>query len=390
MSDVTLGAATQQNLLSLQNINQQLSTTQNHLATGLKVSSAVDNAVLFFQAQSLTNRATDLSTRKQNIDQGVSSLTAATQGIQSAISILQQMQGLLQSAKTETASQRASAAGQFNTLSVQLNQLLNDSSYQGLNLVNSKSTNLTLQFSDATSSTLKISGQNLLMSALMGKTTVAYNSANYVRSAGTGHSVGSGFSSYDKNTGTGFSAGAKSKLSGFTTMVLSKYASVTWTKGTGVAGHSVGSGFSAKALVSYTGVSAGTGHSKGSTFSATTKGNVAASIQATAFAGVKFSTAVSTGKTSAFDSVYNALNSAISTAQAAAQSLGANVSLLQTRLSFTSDYMTTLQGGASKLTVADVNVESTNLVTLQTRQSLAIQSLSIATSSEQAVLRLFH
>jgi flagellin-like hook-associated protein FlgL len=40
--------------------------------------------------------------------------------------------------------------------------------------------------------------------------------------------------------------------------------------------------------------------------------------------------------------------------------------------------------------VADVNQESTNLVTLQTRQSLALQSLSIATSSEQAVLKLFH
>jgi flagellin-like hook-associated protein FlgL len=41
------------------------------------------------------------------------------------------------------------------------------------------------------------------------------------------------------------------------------------------------------------------------------------------------------------------------------------------------------------LTVADVNQESTNLVTLQTRQQLALQSLSIATQSEQAVLRLF-
>ena len=66
------------------------------------------------------------------------------------------------------------------------------------------------------------------------------------------------------------------------------------------------------------------------------------------------------------------------------------MSFLQTRLSFTSQYIATLQGGSSKLTVADVNQESTNLVTLQTRQQLAIQSLSIATQSEQAVLRLFH
>jgi flagellin-like hook-associated protein FlgL len=324
MSDaIVLGAATQQNLLSLQQINTNLATTQGHLATGLKVASAVDNAVLFFQAQSLTNRANDLSTRKDNIDQGVSSLTTATQGVQSAISILQQMQGLLQSAKTQTATQRAAASTQFNTLAVQMNQLLNDSSYQGLNLVNSKTTNLTLQFSQASASTLKVSGTNLLFSALVSG-TVKYTGA---ASVGSGHTKGSGFSRT----------------------------------------HSKGSGVSNQVAASFK-----------------------ASVGATVLAGVKFSTAVSTGLTSQFDTLTNDLNGAISTAQAAAQSLGGNVSLLQTRLSFTSNYMTTLNGGASKLTVADVNLESTNLVTLQTRQSLAIQSLSIATQSESAVLRLFH
>jgi flagellin len=324
MSDaIVLGAATQQNLLSLQQINTNLATTQGHLATGLKVASAVDNAVLFFQAQSLTNRANDLSTRKDNIDQGVSSLTTATQGVQSAISILQQMQGLLQSAKTQTATQRAAASTQFNTLAVQMNQLLNDSSYQGLNLVNSKTTNLTLQFSQASASTLKVSGTNLLFSALVSG-TVKYTGA---ASVGSGHTKGSGYSRT----------------------------------------HSSGSGISNQVAAKFK-----------------------ASVGATVLAGVKFSTAVSTGLTSQFDTLTNDLNGAISTAQAAAQSLGGNVSLLQTRLSFTANYMTTLNGGASKLTVADVNLESTNLVTLQTRQSLAIQSLSIATQSESAVLRLFH
>jgi flagellin len=113
-------------------------------------------------------------------------------------------------------------------------------------------------------------------------------------------------------------------------------------------------------------------------------------VLATTLAGITFSTAVSGNSSSSFDIVYNALNNAISTFQAAAASLGANVSFLQTRLQFTENYIQTLQGGASQLTVADVNTESTNLVTLQTRQQLAIQSLSIATQSEQSVLRLFH
>jgi flagellin len=409
--NIILGAATQQNLLSLQNINDQLSTTQGHLATGLKVASAVDNAVLFFQSQSLSNRANDLTTRKSNIDQGVSSLTTGTQGIQSAISVLQQLQGILQSAKTQTATQRASAATQFNTLAVQLNQLLNDSSYQGLNLVNSKTTNLTLQFSDASASTLKVSGQNLLFSTLLANkgyetytgvsklsghskssqlSAFALYSVAQVAGGVNGASVGSRHSS-----GSGFSKGAVARGgTGFSTVtVLSKAAVVayTGTKFSTASGHSKGSKYSAFTLKSYTGISAGGGHSVGSFHSAAQLGaSVKASVGATAFAGVKFSKAVSTGQTSAFDTVYNNLNTAIATAQAAAQSLGANVSLLQTRLSFTANYITTLSGGSSKLTVADVNLESTNLVTLQTRQSLAIQSLSIATQSESAVLRLFH
>jgi len=286
MSSIVLGSATQQNLLALQNINTELGSTQNALATGLSVSSAVDDAVKFFQAQSLDDRANDLSTRKDAIDQGISSVTTATQGIQSAITILQQMQGLVQSAGTDTVAQQKAAQVQFDTLASQLNQLLNDTSYQGLNLVNSSTSNLTLQFSQASTSVLKVGGQNLLISKSV--------------------------------------AGASK-----------------------------------------------------------------ASHLATVLAGAKAFTALSAG-TTVFTSIYNALNAAIGTFQGAAQTLGSNVAFLNTRLSFTEQYITTLQGGANSLTVADVNTESTNLVTLQTRQQLAIQSLSIATQSEQAVLRLFH
>src|ERR1700748_4008218 len=109
MSNIQLGAATQQNLLSLQNITTQLGISQNRLATGLAVASATDDAVKYFQAQSLTNRANDLSTRKDAIAQGIQSLTAATNGISSVISILQQMEGIVNGASTPTATQRASA-----------------------------------------------------------------------------------------------------------------------------------------------------------------------------------------------------------------------------------------------------------------------------------------
>ncbi len=61
MSDITLSAGVRQNLLSLQNTSADLTTTQEHLATGKKVNSAFDNPTSYFTSQSFTNRANGLS-----------------------------------------------------------------------------------------------------------------------------------------------------------------------------------------------------------------------------------------------------------------------------------------------------------------------------------------
>src|SRR6266851_90926 len=120
-SNIVLGLATRQNLLSLQDINKNITTAQEHLSTGLKVASAIDDAVKFFQSQSLVNRANDISLRKDTIDQGISTLTNATNAAQSVSTILNQLQGLLNAAKTATNAQRGASTAQFNVLSKQLN-----------------------------------------------------------------------------------------------------------------------------------------------------------------------------------------------------------------------------------------------------------------------------
>ena len=48
-----------------------------------------------------------------------------------------------------------------------------------------------------------------------------------------------------------------------------------------------------------------------------------------------------------------------------------------------------LQGGADKLTLANINEEGANLLALQTRQQLGIQALSLAAQAEASILRLF-
>ncbi|HAE03610.1 MAG TPA: flagellin-like protein, partial [Rhodospirillaceae bacterium] len=76
--------------------------------------------------------------------------------------------------------------------------------------------------------------------------------------------------------------------------------------------------------------------------------------------------------------------------RATSAELGTNVAILQTRLDFTNEYVNTLQGGSDKLTLADLNEEGANLVALQTRQQLGIQSLSIAGQQQQAILALLN
>jgi flagellin-like hook-associated protein FlgL len=83
------------------------------------------------------------------------------------------------------------------------------------------------------------------------------------------------------------------------------------------------------------------------------------------------------------------LNSALTELRTNAATLGSNNTVLQTRLNFTDELVNTLDQGAGKLTLADLNEESANLLALQTRQQLGLNSLALAAQSERAILSLF-
>src|ERR1700730_1139283 len=83
LSNITLSAAVRQNLLSLQGTADLLATTQNRLASGKKVNSALDNPTNFFTAAGLDSRASDISTLLDGIGNGVQVLQAANTGITS-------------------------------------------------------------------------------------------------------------------------------------------------------------------------------------------------------------------------------------------------------------------------------------------------------------------
>ncbi|SCM72638.1 Flagellar hook-associated protein FliD [uncultured Pleomorphomonas sp.] len=88
------------------------------------------------------------------------------------------------------------------------------------------------------------------------------------------------------------------------------------------------------------------------------------------------------------DAILDKVKTAINAVRSQASTFGSNLSVVENRQNFTKNMMNTLQGGASNLTLADMNEEAANMVALQTRQSLATSSLSMANQADQNVLQL--
>ena len=94
MTNISLNASMRSNLLSLQQISQLQDQTQLRLSTGLKVNSAIDNPSSYYTASSLTNRADDLSALLDAMSQGIQTIKAATEGIETAEELIKQMKAI--------------------------------------------------------------------------------------------------------------------------------------------------------------------------------------------------------------------------------------------------------------------------------------------------------
>jgi flagellin len=294
--EISLSTATRNNLLSLQNTTKLIGRTQERLATGLKVNNAIDDALAFFKARNLNSRASDLSSIKDGINEGISVIRAAVQGLESMESVLKQMKALAQSAiSAPESSTRAKLASQFNELRSQVDNLAEDSSYNGVNLLKNNV------------SPFQAGGDDL---------TVKFNER--IEAAAVNQLVVKGLNAEDFSTIMATSAVA-----------------------TGVAGTTTVWGQTGTAAV----------------------------------AGI--------------NAAIRAIDSALVTVRQVAQNFGTNSAMLSIRAEFTTNIINTLKGGASDLVNADLNEESANLLSLQTRQQLGTISLGIAQQSEQSILRLF-
>ena len=99
MADISLTASMRSNLLSLQQTQDLMDQTQERLSTGKKVNSAIDNPSSYYTAQSLTNRASDLSSLLDSMGQGIQTIQAANEAIESITSFAEQLKSIANSAR---------------------------------------------------------------------------------------------------------------------------------------------------------------------------------------------------------------------------------------------------------------------------------------------------
>ena len=158
ISDISLTAGMRTNLLNLQNTSTLLNRTQERLSSGKQVNSALDNPTNFFAAQNASQRASDLSDRKDGMSEAVQTVSATNAGITAITGLISAAKGVAQSAlSTSDTNVQSKLASQYDTIRSQIDNISSDSGYKGLNLLSSTNT-LTVTFNENGTSQLNVVG----------------------------------------------------------------------------------------------------------------------------------------------------------------------------------------------------------------------------------------
>ena len=389
-SAITLSAATRQNLLSLQDTAALTNTTQNRLSTGKKVSSALDNPLSFFTAQSLSNRSGDLSSLLDGVSNGIQTIQAANQGITS-------IQKLIDSAKSIANQALASKNSTITTPAVIGAATGTASTAYAAPTGTALSFSFQLDGGTAKTGTIAV-GDNI--DVAIGKLNAQAGSAVFSKdTGGTKITVNSTSADVTLNTATatglGFTGGSDISHTTAVPAVVTQDATRTSlasqfnTLLKQIDQLSGDSGFNGVNLL-------GGGGTNKLNIKFNETGKSSLDVQGVDFTstGLNLSAVATTGANANFqaDADINAtlttLNTASSTLRAQSSTFGSNLSIVQNRQDFSKNLINILDTGSANLTNADLNEEAANSQALSTRQSLGISALSLANQAQQGILQL--
>ena len=374
MADISLTASMRSNLLSLQNTQSLMDMTQERLSTGKKVNSALDNPNSYYTSQSLTNRASDLSALLDSMGQGISTIKAANEGIESITEFVQQAKAVANQARDE-ANNVASSTGNYDKETVGAGDVTITVTYNG----ETKTEDVTLGAKDD-GGTAATKIQTALRAMEFGDDstqlganfTVTFADGAFKVASANGEEIKVSFEvGGAKMNATAGNATRVESIERFNGILdqIDQLAKDSGYKGVNLLG-----GVDQSLTVIF---------NEDRSSSLTIQGVDASSN------GLNIARATNWGPNANIDASITQVEDAINELRNMASEFGNNYSVVQTREDFTDNLINVLEEGSDKLVLADMNEESANMLALQTRQQLAINSLSLASQAAQSVLKLF-
>lgn len=377
MADISLTASMRSNLLSLQQTQSLMDTTQERLSTGKKVNSAIDNPSSYYTAQSLTNRASDLSSLLDSMGQAVQTIQAANEGIEAITEFVQQAKAIANTArdnatiKGTTSSGTYAAADDIKNITVKIEGVADQNievTLEDTDTLEQAATKIATALNDGTDGVKDAEG-----TVIGGFTaTVENGQIKISNSKGIVANVSGTISGITFNGEIGNSTRTTS---------MNQYNEILdqidqLAKDSGYKGVNLLQGNDLKVVFN-----------EDRSSYLTINGTFAD----TSDEGLKISRAEdwTNPDNEAIDASISELENAITSLRNMASEFGNNYSIVENRENFTESLINVLEEGSDKLTLADMNEESANMLALQTRQQLAINSLSLASQAAQSVLSLF-
>jgi len=375
MSDVVLSGAIRSNLLSLQGTAKLLEQTNERLATGLKVNSAIDDPTAFFTARNLNTRAADLTNLLDSMDQAVQTLRTADEGIEALTKLIETAKATANQA-LDTPINASFAEGPRDVVTDQT--LTMEAAFTDI----ASTDQITIAFDGGTAVAITVGSKSISqfvssINGLSGISASITSNGSFRIEADDGSDlvIASGVGSIASDLGINgtFDNGQnrtqfEGDFNGLRTQIDelaldASYQGINLLSGDDLTVNFNESQTSQLTIQGVTLNSAGLGVTEVSTDDFTNDATIRSFIAE--------------------------LDGAISALRAQASTFGANLGVVEIRQGFTDNMVNTLETGAAKLTLADTNEEGANLLALQTRQSLGTTALSIAAQAEQNVLQLF-
>ena len=411
MSSLLTNTSAMTALQTLRSVSSNLATTQNRISTGLRVSTASDNAAYWSIATTMRSDNMALSAVQDALGLGAATIDTMYTGLNGTVDVVSQIKAKLVAARTPGVD-RGKIQSEITELQKQLKNTADSAVFNGENWISVDSASAGYNASKSVVSSFSRAGGVVSISSiavsidsikLYDKKSDATPATNVVTGASTGT-----FAAAAGNITVQVGSGATLNVATTANSTLASIAqdiNQLGIKGLTVAVDGAQLTFANRNASGITIVGTAVGLTPPAGLATapatqTVKGALDSSydaFDATTSTWQTFSTAtVDISKLSdnasdlaKLETYIGGVDKALGTITDAATNLGAIKNRIGLQQNFVKTLTNSLDRGIGQLVDADMNAESTRLQALQVQQQLGIQALSIANSGSQSILSLF-